>query len=75
MQTLQTQTWHRIKSIVEAALDEHPESWPSFVDETCAGDVDLHREVTSLLEASRTMGDVFETPAAEILRKQTTAGR
>lgn len=67
---MQPQTWHRIKSIVQAALEQHPESWPSFVNETCAGDVDLQREVTSLLEASQTMGDVFETPAAEILRRQ-----
>lgn len=72
---MRTRTWYQIKSIVQTALDLHPESWPSFVRETCAGDVDLHREVTSLLEASKTMGDVFETPAAEILRRQTAAGR
>jgi len=71
---MQTQTWDRIKSIVQAALDHHPETWPSFVRETCAGDVDLHREVTSLLEASKTMGDLFETPVPEMLRSQTADG-
>ncbi len=72
---MHTQNWQRIKSIVQAALDQHPDSWPSFVNESCAGDADLHREVTSLLEASKTMGDILETPAAEILRGQKAAGR
>jgi serine/threonine-protein kinase len=48
--------WRRIEDIFHAALERHGAERARFLDEGCAGDDDLRREVLSLLAAETTEG-------------------
>ena len=63
--------WHRVKDIVDSALQQDPRTWPAFVETSCRGDEELMSEVTSLLEASRRVGDFIEVPILELLRQRS----
>ena len=43
--------WGQVKSILGRVLDLPAEDWPTFLDEACGGNVQLRREVDSLLQA------------------------
>ena len=60
--------WKRAKPILNHALEQKPERWPMYLAESCGDDVDLFFEVTSLLAASKDLGDFIERPAIELLR-------
>jgi serine/threonine protein kinase len=54
---------NQAKSIFLAAIEEHaPEQWPGFLDQACAGDVQLRAEVEKLLHARSEMGSFHEPP-------------
>jgi len=68
----------RTEEIYHAAMDVLPAERRSFLDEICAGDEDLRREVESLLAVNRTANNIFDTPpeslAAEMFsHKEATA--
>ena len=55
------------KSIFLAALEEHaPEQWPAFLEQACAGDDSLRKEVQSLIDSHEHAGSFIETPAADL---------
>ena len=64
--------YRQIKEIFQAALDIAPESRAAYLDEACAGDKDLRREVERLLESFDSQ--FLERPAvaqvAEIVVKE-----
>ena len=63
--------WARIKAVFLQSLDQPETARSAFLDEACAGDAELRREVESLLAAS---GDSFcETPAALLLAEPAEA--
>ncbi len=53
--------WLRIEYIFYAALELEPEARDSFLDEACAGDTELRKEIESLLNSSgQTLGFLQE---------------
>ena len=63
--------WQRVKEVLADALMRPAEARPAFLDEACAADPELRREVESLL-ASETEGDAFLSrgPALDPARAQ-----
>src|SRR5262245_15342304 len=58
--------WERIEQLYHEALECGPDARESFLDEACAGDEDLRREIAGLL-ACDVSGDSFiQSPAIEI---------
>jgi Tol biopolymer transport system component/serine/threonine protein kinase len=59
--------WHRVKELLNEALDREPSRRAAFLDEQCAGDAELRGEVDSLLaswdEADDFMEDSSGSPA------------
>ena len=43
--------WHRIKEVLETAVEIEPHSRGRFLDSACAGEASVRREVESLLDA------------------------
>jgi serine/threonine protein kinase/TolB-like protein/Flp pilus assembly protein TadD len=58
--------WQQIKSVLDSALEREPNERAALLDEACAGDTELRREVESLLEAHERAGDFMQAPAAEV---------
>lgn len=59
--------WQRFKEVVAAVLDRDRQEWPSCLLAQCGDDVDLFLEASSLLAASRSVGDFIEAPAWQLL--------
>jgi predicted ATPase len=57
--------WQRVKEVLYAALEREPPARASFLDEACAGDEPLRREVEALLAAHERAGDLLDTPVDE----------
>jgi hypothetical protein len=55
--------WKQIYELVEAALDRGGEERVAFLDEACAGDDELRREVESLISYQRQASKFLEEPA------------
>jgi serine/threonine-protein kinase len=51
--------WEQIEAIFASALEQPAEARERFVAESCDGDDDLGREVTSLLSSAESAGDYF----------------
>jgi WD40 repeat protein/serine/threonine protein kinase len=57
--------WQRLKSAFDEALQLDPARRPGYIDEICALDPELRKEIESLLAAHGQVSDVFlNTPAA-----------
>src|ERR1700730_1340074 len=73
---MKPQRWQEIDRVFEAALEREKDQWPAFLDQACAGDEELRREVESLLRAHEQAGSFIEKlpPEAgeEILKEQET---
>jgi eukaryotic-like serine/threonine-protein kinase len=54
--------WRRVKDVLQSAIDRPEEARPAFLDEACAGDDELRREVDSLLTANRAAGGFLSKP-------------
>ncbi len=57
--------WKKIDELLDAALDLPPERHAAYLDEVCAGDEELRRELASLLAAHEKAGSFIETPPAQ----------
>src|SRR5262245_6153698 len=55
--------WQRINDLLESALDRHPSERGPMLDQACAGDAALRREIEALLAADEQAGDFLERPA------------
>ena len=58
--------WERIVEVFSRASELPSPERPTFLEEACAGDADLRREVESLLASDSDAGRFLETPAAEV---------
>src|SRR5215470_6902116 len=63
---MDSERWKRIESLLEAALERHPEERDAFLRSACAGDEELDREVRSLLRSQHMAGSFLESPAIEV---------
>ena len=60
--------WSRVAPIVDAALRHDDQTRAAFVAEACGNDVDLVREVESLLAHASGAADFLSTPALAMAR-------
>ena len=58
--------WQQIDEILQAALDHEPQRRMTFLDQACAGDEALQKEVLALLASDEQAGSFIEGPASEM---------
>src|SRR5215468_6329982 len=58
--------WEQIERLYHAALERGPDGRDAFLDEACAGDEDLRREVAGLLACDVPSDSFIQSPAIEI---------
>src|SRR5438552_229858 len=59
----------KIDQVFQSALDLPPGRRAIFLDDACAGDTELRREVESLLKAHQDAGDFIEDSASDVAAK------
>src|SRR5262249_41539788 len=65
--------WEQIELLYHAALEREPEARECFLDEACAGDEDLRREVAGLLACDIPRDSFIQSPAIEIAARAMAA--
>jgi serine/threonine protein kinase len=58
--------WQRVKELFHAALERQPDRRSAFLQDACAGDEVLRREVESLIAAHEKAGSFADAPAYEL---------
>jgi eukaryotic-like serine/threonine-protein kinase len=58
--------WQEVKKVLAGALERAPSERHAYVDQACAGDEALRKEVESLLTQQNTAGSFLEAPAFEV---------
>jgi serine/threonine-protein kinase len=58
--------WQKIEEILDVALESDPARWPDVLSEHCNGDVELRREVESLLARLDTAKQFLDSPPAAL---------
>ncbi len=66
---MKPERWQQIDRVMDAALERGPGERAAFLDEACAGDAELRREVESLLRAHERAGSFIEEPPADAARE------
>src|SRR5579883_237149 len=67
--------WKRLEELYHAALAAQPEERSRFLDQTCAGDEDLRREIESLLGYDTETAMILDRPALEIAARAVAVDR
>src|SRR5262245_8548958 len=65
--------WEQIERLYHAALERGPDEREAFLDEACAGDEDLRREVEGLLVCDIPSDSFIQSPAIEIAARVLAA--
>src|SRR5437870_1990817 len=60
------ETYQRIQTILQSALERESDERGAFLNEACAGDDSLRRQVESLLVSHEQAGSFLESPAAQV---------
>src|SRR5262245_30188974 len=55
--------WQQVKEIFNSALTYRPEERGSFLSQACSGDVNLRKEVESLIQSHEQSGSFIDEPA------------
>ncbi|MBI4469007.1 MAG: protein kinase [Acidobacteria bacterium] len=58
--------WQRINAVLAGALDRDPGTRAGFIQEACAGDEELRRDIETLLESHLAAMSFIESPAIEL---------
>ncbi|MCI0487849.1 MAG: protein kinase [Blastocatellia bacterium] len=66
---MDAERWAKIDRLLDEAMDRDPRSRTTFLDEACAGDEELRREVESLLEAHSQSEPFLSTPALDVVAR------
>jgi serine/threonine protein kinase len=67
VETLSAAQWQRVKEITADALEREPAAWPDLVEQACAGDAAVRREVLRLLAVSESSTpDFLATPPLDL---------
>jgi eukaryotic-like serine/threonine-protein kinase len=56
---LTPEAWQRVRGVLDRAIEIEPAERAAFLDEACAGDVELRSEVESLMASFERAGDTF----------------
>src|SRR5262245_46446183 len=70
---MKRERWEEVERLYHAALERDPTSRDAFLDEVCAGDVEMRREVAELLAYDDSNADFIESPAIQIAAKNLAA--
>ena len=65
--------WREIENLLQAALERAPAERQAFLDQACAGDADLQREIESLLRFHPQAEEFLEAPPAELAAEMVDA--
>lgn len=63
---MKPERWKQVDELLDAALERPPAERAAFLDQACAGDADLHRELESLLRSDRLTEAFIEAPPARV---------
>src|SRR5437773_1056744 len=63
---MDSEQWKRVDNLLQAALERPPGDRVEFLQQACAGDEALEREVRSLLASQQEAGSFLESPAIEV---------
>src|SRR6185503_5304133 len=63
---MKPERWQQLDKLFHSALAREPEERVEFLDEACAGDRALRKEVEALLAAHQNAGSFIEKPAMEV---------
>src|SRR5205085_2268003 len=63
---MKPERWQQVSRILALALERGPDRRAAYLDEVCANDDELRREVESLLAASAQTGSLLDSPAMEM---------
>ncbi len=66
---MKPERWKRIEQLYDAALELDVSRRAAFLDQACAGDVELRQEVASLLASDGQAGSFLAAPAMEVAAK------
>jgi serine/threonine protein kinase len=66
---MKPERWKQIEQLYYAALERESEKRGAYLDEACAGDEELRREVESLLASNEGAGGFMASPALQIAAK------
>ena len=58
--------WQQVKRLFHDACERAPEEQAVFLDAACDGDVELRREIESLLAVHERAGDFMKQPAMNV---------
>src|SRR3984893_13474810 len=58
--------WQQLDALFLSALEHEPGERAAFLDEACAGDESLRKQVEALLAAHEKAGSFIESPAIEV---------
>jgi eukaryotic-like serine/threonine-protein kinase len=64
--------WSKVKEIVDAAIRRKPDERSGYLDEACADDADVRREVESLLSSFGKADGFMEKPAVDLTAEAAT---
>src|SRR5207237_8420857 len=62
--------WQRIEELYHSAREREPSQRIAFLNQACAGDEALRREIESLLAEDKEAKGFLESPALEIVAKK-----
>src|SRR6185436_9288517 len=66
---MDSERWQHIERLYHSVLEKMVNERAAFLDQACAGDQGLRREVESLLSYAGAAADFIETPALEVAAK------
>jgi eukaryotic-like serine/threonine-protein kinase len=70
---MKPERWKQIEKLYDAALELGGARRAAFLDQACAGDEELRREVASLLASDAQAGSFLAAPAAEVAARSVAA--
>lgn len=69
------ESWQQLDGLFQAALERAPEERAAFLDDACAGDPSLRKQVEALLAGHEQAGSFLESPAMEVEARGVAADR
>ena len=63
---MKPERWQQLDKLFHSALERKPEERKIFLDEACASDEQLRKEVQELIAAHEKAGSFIENPALEV---------
>ncbi|HEY6400775.1 MAG TPA: protein kinase, partial [Blastocatellia bacterium] len=65
-----SERWKQIERVYHQALERETSTRAAFLDEACAGDEELRREVVSLIAYDRSPASMIESPVLEVAARE-----